>query len=228
MMIASRLWAAALVVVVLAPAAMALEVTRRAGPVGDVATLLQPRDGPATIWEPAILPATTLAPRVLESVTTDTGDQSSFRLQDVQSDLRPRTQSLLTEFGAREEDGKILIALPGDVLFDFDKSDVRANAKPVLNRLAELLTAYADAPVTIAGHTDAKGSDDYNLALSQRRAASVRDYLGGEDVDIARMSITGLGEHDPVAPNTQADGSDDPAGRQRNRRVEFTIGRAPG
>jgi outer membrane protein OmpA-like peptidoglycan-associated protein len=123
-----------------------------------------------------------------------------------------------------ETETEIRIELSGDVLFDFDKADIRAAAEPVLTGVAAVLIQHPDAAVTIAGYTDAKGSDSYNLALSERRAASVKAWLvanGG--VNGANLTTEGLGETNPVAPNAHPDGSDNPEGRQKNRRVEIAV-----
>lgn len=128
------------------------------------------------------------------------------------------------QFQVTETATEIKIELSGDVLFDFDKADIRAEAEPVLNRVADVLMGHPDAAVTIAGHTDAKGSDSYNLKLSQRRAASVKTWLvenGGVDGD--NLRTRGFGESRPVVPNAHPDGSDDPEGRQKNRRVEISV-----
>jgi len=77
--------------------------------------------------------------------------------------------------------------------------------------------------VSVEGHTDSIGSADANLALSERRARSVADALAGLGVAGSRLSIQGLGETYPVAANVHGDGSDNPAGRARNRRVEVVI-----
>ena len=116
-----------------------------------------------------------------------------------------------------------LVSMPGDVLFDFDAATIRPDARPVLDELARLI-ATTTGPVAIEGHTDAKGPRAYNQDLSERRAASVADYLanvGG--VERARLTTRGFGEDRPVAPNATKGGRDDPEGRQRNRRVEAVI-----
>lgn len=152
------------------------------------------------------------------------GGGSGFALSGLNSELREETGALLTALNATEQDdGSILVALPGDVLFDFDKSDIRADAEPVLAQLIKVLINYSSPEVEISGHTDAKGSDDYNQALSERRAVSVSTYLSDHGVDEDNLVTIGKGEAEPVAPNEQADGSDDPEGRQKNRRVEFVI-----
>ncbi|MCZ0734281.1 OmpA family protein [Phreatobacter sp. AB_2022a] len=231
-----RLSCAALVAAALAlpsPPAHALEVERSATPIGERPSALGETSLGSSRWSPASLPASTFVPRTEGGSLSSSGGGtlpssaggSSFRLDEVPSRLRERTRTLLGEFGARDEaDGRIRITLLGDVLFDFDKSEVRPDARPVLNRLAELLAGYRQAAVAIEGHTDAKGDDDYNQALSERRAAAVKAYLAQRNAGAARLSTRGFGESRPVAPNTTPDGADDPEGRQRNRRVEFVIG----
>lgn len=135
--------------------------------------------------------------------------------------------TLLSELGARETARGTVVSLPGDVLFDFDRWSIRADARPTLAKLAELIARSPGVPVVVEGHTDAKGSEAYNQRLSERRADSVADWLARQrGVDPARLGRRGLGESEPVAPNARADGSDDPAGRQRNRRVEVILGNA--
>ena len=130
----------------------------------------------------------------------------------------------LKDLGAKETGTGIQIELSGDILFDFDKWDVRADAVETLKKVASLIQAYKSPKVTILGHTDSKGDDSYNQKLSERRAESVMTWLvknGGIDAKI--LTTAGYGETKPVAPNTKPDGSDDPAGRQKNRRVEIII-----
>ena len=128
----------------------------------------------------------------------------------------------LSELDAKVEDKQITIDLAADVLFDFDKADLRPEAGPALARVGEVLAAYPQAMVLIEGHTDAKGSDAYNQDLSERRARSVVEWLTGKGV-ANEMTARGLGEKSPVAPNQKADGADDPEGRQKNRRVQITV-----
>ena len=115
--------------------------------------------------------------------------------------------------------------LSGDVLFDFDKDTIRPEAEPVLAGLAKRIRAeLPGAPVRIEGHTDAKGSNSYNQRLSERRAAALKRWFtmkGG--LANTRIITRGLGELHPVAPNVKPDGSDDPVGRQQNRRVEIVV-----
>ena len=139
-----------------------------------------------------------------------------------------RVQQLKQALKAREtEQNEIVIDLPSDVLFDFDQSTLRPDAIPVLAQAAQLIAAYPQAPVCINGYTDSKGSDSYNQALSMRRARAVAAQLqsGQAAQEMQRtMQVRGLGESVPVAANTLPDGTDNPEGRQRNRRVEIIIG----
>lgn len=114
------------------------------------------------------------------------------------------------------------ITLDAGVLFDFDKFEVRAEAAEVLDSLTEAMDDLGVASALISGHTDAVGSDGYNLTLSEKRAAAVVDALRQRGAS-AELSAVGFGEARPVAPNTDASGNDNPAGRQLNRRVEVFI-----
>lgn len=110
------------------------------------------------------------------------------------------------------------------VNFDFDKSTLRPDAVAILNEAIEILKRYPDLKVEVAGHTDSKGTDAYNQALSERRAKTVYDYLTGNGVDASRLvGPNGYGESRPIAPNTNPDGSDNPEGRAQNRRTELNV-----
>lgn len=123
-------------------------------------------------------------------------------------------------------------ALPGDVcgyriilddrvLFDFDKYHLRPDAVHTLDALGKALAAVKVQSLEVHGHTDSKGSDDYNQTLSEKRAQSVREDLQ-QRTGIAHISAHGHGESRPVAPN-EVDGKDSPANRQLNRRVEIFV-----
>jgi outer membrane protein OmpA-like peptidoglycan-associated protein len=130
----------------------------------------------------------------------------------------------LKDLGARVTEQEITIELAADVLFAFDKADLSPEAGPALDKVATIVKAYPTAAVRIEGHTDSVGNDAYNQRLSERRAASVRSWLVGHGV-ANPMTTDGWGKRKPVAPNTTQDGKDDPAGRQKNRRVEITVKR---
>lgn len=135
-----------------------------------------------------------------------------------------KIQSALKDLGAKETETEFQIDLPGDVLFDFDKWDIRQDAEKTLKKVGEIIRAYMSPKVIIAGHTDSKGSEEYNLSLSDKRAESVEKWLAEKaGVEPRIMETIGYGESKPVAPNTNPDGSDNPQGRQKNRRVEIII-----
>lgn len=119
---------------------------------------------------------------------------------------------------------EIRVELPADILFDFDKATIREAARPAIAQAAAVIRGHLGARVRIEGHTDAKGADSYNLPLSQRRAEAVRVWLAEKEaLRLANIPIQGFAARRPVVPNTRPDGSDDPEGRQRNRRVEIII-----
>jgi OOP family OmpA-OmpF porin len=107
------------------------------------------------------------------------------------------------------------------VNFDFDKAEIRPDAAVILDEAAALLSdALRDCPtrsVSVEGHTDATGADDYNQALSERRANAVMDHLAGKGVSPARLSAKGFGESNPIATNETREG------RALNRRVELRL-----
>ena len=126
----------------------------------------------------------------------------------------------------KETATEIRIELPADILFDFDKADIRPVAEGALKQVGNLIRTGARGAVRIEGHTDAKGSLAYNQKLSQQRSASVQKWLvEREGLGRMQFQIKGFGASRPVAPNAKPDGSDDPDGRQKNRRVEIVFGR---
>ena len=110
-----------------------------------------------------------------------------------------------------------------NVFFDFDKWDLRGESFLELDRVVKLLKENPAIVIEMSAHTDSRGSDDYNLTLSDNRARSVMNYILSKDIAPERISSKGYGETAPVAPNANTDGSDNPEGRQLNRRVEFKI-----
>jgi outer membrane protein OmpA-like peptidoglycan-associated protein len=151
----------------------------------------------------------------------------SLDLKFQTKDLKGATQEVAgktQELEVKETETEIRIELSGDILFDFDKWNIRHEAEPTLEKVAGVIKEYPNSSVLVEGYTDSKGSDSYNLRLSQRRADSVKDWLvksGG--INRQKMSTKGWGEEKPVAPNENPDGSDNPDGRQKNRRVEITV-----
>ena len=111
----------------------------------------------------------------------------------------------------------IVIDFKEKVLFGYDRSDLGANAASNLDKLINVLNKYPDTDIQILGHTDNKGTDEYNQGLSERRASSVSAYLKNHGISTSRVSTKGMGQNDPIASN------DTEEGRSQNRWVEFVI-----
>ena len=137
------------------------------------------------------------------------GNEMDKRAAEMREDLQ----------GARiERIGEgIKITFDSGLFFDFDKSDLRSQAKTNIESLAKILNKYPDTDILVEGDTDNTGSEDYNLQLSERRAQSVANYLMGLGVPGSRISMVGLGETNPIASNATD------YGRQQNRRVEVAV-----
>jgi outer membrane protein OmpA-like peptidoglycan-associated protein len=110
-----------------------------------------------------------------------------------------------------------------NIFFDFDKTTLRPTSNVELRNILRLLTKYPKMVIEIAGYTDSKGTDSYNIKLSKDRAQAVVDFLITKGVIKSRLVASSYGEAFPAAPNENADGSDSPSGRQLNRRVELKI-----
>lgn len=111
-----------------------------------------------------------------------------------------------------------------NIYYDFDRANLREESKTTIDTtIFEILELNPEIIVEIGSHTDSKGSNAYNLNLSQHRAESVVKYLRKKGIDKARIKAKGYGEEKPIAPNTHPDGSDNPEGRQKNRRTEFKV-----
>jgi outer membrane protein OmpA-like peptidoglycan-associated protein len=116
----------------------------------------------------------------------------------------------------REGEG-ILVKFDSGILFDTDKSDLKAAARTNLQNLSKSLVNNPQTNILIIGHTDDTGSDTHNMDLSVRRAESVKSYIAAGNVANSRLTTSGKGETEPIAANTTADG------RSQNRRVEIVI-----
>lgn len=111
----------------------------------------------------------------------------------------------------------IKITFDSGILFDTESYALKDASKEDIANLAEVLNKYEDTNIMFGGHTDSRGTDEYNQELSENRAKSVAEYAAFTGVDATRMTIVGYGEDDPIATN------DTEAGRQKNRRVEIAI-----
>ena len=126
-------------------------------------------------------------------------------------------EKVLGDAEVRREGEGIVILFKEKVLFGYDRSDLNTSAETNLTKLVNVLQKYPDTNIEVIGHTDSKGTDDYNQGLSQRRASSVASYLRTQGISSSRLGTKGMGEADPVASN------DTEEGRTQNRRVEFVI-----
>ncbi len=112
---------------------------------------------------------------------------------------------------------QVILDEQSDVRFEYNKSDLTAQAKANLDKLIPIFNEYPDTDILIVGYTDAIGSDAYNLTLSEKRASSVVSYLKNKGLSSSRLKSVGQGKSNPRASN------DTDAGRAQNRRVEFAI-----
>ncbi|WP_043614549.1 OmpA family protein [Nonomuraea candida] len=143
------------------------------------------------------------------------------KVLDIGERIASLDESVTNETSGRQR----TITFAADVLFAFDKATLTGKAESRLRQAAEALKAEAAGKeVRIDGYTDDKGSDSYNLELSQRRARAVHTALG-KLVTGVTFTVAGHGEADPVAPNALPDGGDNPQGRAKNRRVEISFAR---
>ena len=116
----------------------------------------------------------------------------------------------------RVEEG-IKVEFNEKILFDFSKSDIGDAAKVNLNKLVTVLNKYPNTNIEVQGHTDSRGTDEYNMGLSERRATTVANYLIANGIASNRITTKGYGESAPAYTN------DTPEGMAQNRRVEFLI-----
>ncbi len=129
--------------------------------------------------------------------------------------LRERLQG--TGVSVTRDGDNIRLNMPGHVTFGVDRHEVRPEFYPTLESVALVLKEYNDTNVRVIGHTDSTGSDAYNQTLSERRAASVGQFLASQGVASGRLWTQGFGKRYPIATN------DTEAGRQANRRVEIEL-----
>ena len=133
-------------------------------------------------------------------------------------------EELIEDLNATVNESEIIVPLSTDVLFDFDRSDIREDAISTLKKLGQAISKLKLKMIQIAGHTDSKGFEAYNLQLSQKRAEAVAAWLSN-NTDIPRENLIakGYGETQPVTENQKPNGEDNPEGRAKNRRVEVII-----
>ncbi|HEX6428908.1 MAG TPA: OmpA family protein [Niastella sp.] len=160
----------------------------------------------------------------LKAVATLTGyksDSLQFDIPDEGADKDSLTNPvicLVKEMPAVEE-----VIVMENVYYDFDRSSLRQESFPALDKLVSLLNEYPTMVIEIRAHTDIMGNETYNMNLSEARAGKVVAYLISKGIDKNRLQSKGFGSTLPVAPNKHDDGTDDAEGRQKNRRTEFKV-----
>jgi outer membrane protein OmpA-like peptidoglycan-associated protein len=133
------------------------------------------------------------------------------------AEMRARLLQQLNSVLVTRDTARGLIATMPDVLFETNSFSLRPAARERLAKVAGILLAYPDLRLEVDGHTDSVGRDAYNQQLSEKRAASVRDYLAQQGIPISSVAVMGFGKTQPIASNATA------AGRQQNRRVELVV-----
>jgi outer membrane protein OmpA-like peptidoglycan-associated protein len=157
------------------------------------------------------------AARAASQASAEEARQAVARAEAEKADLRERLQRQLNIILETRETARGLIVNVSDVLFDTGQHTLTSGAREKLATVAGILLAYPGLSLEVDGHTDSVGDDDYNQALSERRAESVRGYLIQRGIPTTAIAARGYGESQPVASN------DIPAGRQQNRRVELVV-----
>jgi outer membrane protein OmpA-like peptidoglycan-associated protein len=150
------------------------------------------------------------------------GTDGAAQARSIQGDAKD-LESAMVDLHAKTVGQEIHIELSADVLFDFDRAEIRPDAAGALAKAAVIIRAHPGR-VRVEGHTDSKGKHAYNLGLSERRAHAVVRWLEErEGLRGVAFTARGFAETRPVAPNVAADGTDNPVGRQQNRRVEIVV-----
>lgn len=162
-----------------------------------------------------------VAPVPLAPSTAAGADDAARRAREAfvrDSLARLRADSLARGAGATEADAAALrTLLEAPVLFEYDAADVTEQGRATLDAKLPILRTNTALRIRISGHTDSRGSDEYNLALGLRRAAATRKYLSDRGIEVSRIDVVSFGEERPSAAG------DDEGAFSRNRRAEFEI-----
>jgi outer membrane protein OmpA-like peptidoglycan-associated protein len=155
--------------------------------------------------------------------------QSGDQRLDAQEQELARNRALIEELKRKNLDVKetkrgVVVNLP-DILFEFNKATLTSDARRKIGDVADTLNGpkVSRRRVSVEGHTDSIGGDEYNQKLSERRAEAVASALDSSGVNSERVRTRGFGKRYPIAPNTTEGGADNPSGRAKNRRVEVII-----
>ena len=159
-----------------------------------------------------------LAALAAEQTRAEQAERELARLRAEHEKARMELTATLSRLAkVREESRGVIVTLPGNIYFNFNKADVKPAMHMQLTKIAQALAAVPDQHLLIEGHTDSDGSNEYNLSLSESRAESVRKILLDGGIPSERVDIKGYGESKPIADNDTA------AGKAQNRRVEIVL-----
>jgi len=159
-----------------------------------------------------------MATLTAEQARAASAEREAVQLREEQEKMRAELSTTLSRLAkVREEARGIIVTLPGNIFFDFNKADVKPAMQEQLTEIAKALAAVPDQNLLIEGHTDSDGPSEYNLILSEKRAQSVRSILLAGGIPAERIETKGYGQTNPVAPNSTA------TGKAQNRRVEIVL-----
>jgi len=182
-------------------------------------TLIQTNPNPDGSYE-LLLPAGSFSVAVVDNSGKSSEGTIVFNEGDTDKELVTNIQALAVDSLVAEGIAKDTLRLK-HIHFGFDSYKISEESKIFLDELRSWMEKYDSITFQIIGYTDAVGSESYNLKLSKLRAEIIVNYLSSSSVDEDRFKIVAKGESNPIAMNTNADGTDSPEGRRYNRRVEI-------
>lgn len=204
-----------------ARAAQSLECRVRAGAAERVCLSATQQTAAYANAREGALRATLELERTLQADLRKDLDQLRAEAKTRQDELYGALSQMEGKFASIRRDARGTIVSLADILFDFDKATLRREVEFNLVKIATILNQFPEMNVLVEGHTDAIGTDEYNLGLSKRRAQAVSEFLVSQGVDAKRLAWEGYGKTRPVADNETDEG------RQKNRRVDLVIQDAP-
>ena len=172
----------------------------------------------STTTDTAVETNSTITDAAIETNSTTADISSESNIDDTAESHEGLTQ---TEMNNTLNTGESLAI--NSVMFVYDQVKLIEESKPELDKIVSYMNEYKDVKLVINGHTDSRGEASYNDWLSSARANRIRNYLTKAGISYSRMETHGYGESKPIADNQNSDGSDNPSGRQKNRRVEFIV-----
>lgn len=228
-------------------AACCLELfyVRKTRPMRQVSGMVMSCEGNLPLSGATVIIVDTVANKTITTQTTDAQGRYTFTLEDFQP-LKAVASSTgyiagTLHFNAPADEEQETMMNPAlclapvpvppvetpividNVFYDFNKAVLREESFASLDKLVEMLRDNPSMRIEISAHTDDIGKEAYNQKLSEARAKSVVNYLVGKGIDRGRLQFKGYGSSQPIAPNKNEDGTDNPEGRQKNRRTEFKI-----